>query len=80
MGLVLCPERRRLFPRMTVGDNVMAGAFLRNDGDDVKRDLERTMGDFPDHQGKMETEGGNSAVVSSRWWLSRGPSWLGLGF
>lgn len=47
MGLVLCPERRRLFPRMTVGDNVMAGAFLRNDGDDVKRDLERAMEIFP---------------------------------
>lgn len=47
MGLVLCPERRRLFPRMTVGDNVMLGSILRNDREEVKKDLKRVMEIFP---------------------------------
>jgi branched-chain amino acid transport system ATP-binding protein len=46
-GLVLCPERRRLFPEMTVGENVMAGAYLRNDKDGIRKDLEKVFEIFP---------------------------------
>lgn len=46
-GIVLCPERRRLFPEMTVGENVLAGAYLRRDRDGIRRDLEKVFEIFP---------------------------------
>ena len=38
-GITLCPEGRRVFPDMTVYDNLKIGAYLRNDSitDDIKR-------------------------------------------
>ena len=38
-GLVQVPEGRRIFPRMTVLENLMMGAYGRNDPDGVARDL-----------------------------------------
>ena len=40
-GLVQVPEGRRIFPRMTVLENLMMGAFSRNDKAGVAHDLER---------------------------------------
>jgi branched-chain amino acid transport system ATP-binding protein len=39
-GLVQVPEGRRIFPRMTVLENLMMGAYGRDDADGVARDLE----------------------------------------
>jgi branched-chain amino acid transport system ATP-binding protein len=39
-GLVQVPEGRRIFPRMTVLENLMMGAYGRNDRDGIARDLE----------------------------------------
>lgn len=46
-GLVQVPAGRRVFPRMSVLENLEAGAFTRSDGAGVKRDLDRLMTRFP---------------------------------
>ncbi len=40
-GLAHSPEGRRIFPRLTVEDNLMLGAFARRDRPGVARDLRR---------------------------------------
>ncbi|HMQ37000.1 MAG TPA: ABC transporter ATP-binding protein [Micropruina sp.] len=40
-GLAHSPEGRRIFPRLTVEDNLLLGAFARSDADGVATDLER---------------------------------------
>jgi branched-chain amino acid transport system ATP-binding protein len=48
MGICHVPEGRRLFPRMTVQDNLTLGAFTRRDGaGDVQKDRERVFELFP---------------------------------
>jgi branched-chain amino acid transport system ATP-binding protein len=47
IGLVQVPEGRQLFDRMTVEDNLLMGAFRRNDKGEVARDLERMYAMFP---------------------------------
>jgi branched-chain amino acid transport system ATP-binding protein len=46
-GISLVPEGRRLFPSMTVRENLELGAYLRKDAAAVRRDLERTLDYFP---------------------------------
>ena len=45
MGITLCPEGRRVFPDMTVLENIKIGAFLRQD--DLTNDIERCYRLFP---------------------------------
>jgi branched-chain amino acid transport system ATP-binding protein len=40
LGIAMVPEGRRVFPQMTVLENLLIGAFLRKNKDDVQRDLE----------------------------------------
>jgi branched-chain amino acid transport system ATP-binding protein len=47
MGLAVVPENRRVFPRMTIRENLEMGAFLRSDRLAVRGDLERVLGQFP---------------------------------
>lgn len=47
MGISQSPEGRRLFPRMTVYDNLMMGAYSRNDRQGIAADLERVFKLFP---------------------------------
>ena len=47
MGLAIVPENRRVFPRMTIRENLDMGAFLRTDRPAVRADLERVLGLFP---------------------------------
>ena len=44
-GIVLCPEGRRVFPDMTVLENIKIGAYLRND--DLTADIENVYSLFP---------------------------------
>lgn len=44
-GITLCPEGRRIFPDMTVIENIKIGAYLRYD--DLKPDIERCFKLFP---------------------------------
>jgi len=46
-GLVHCPERARVFPEMTVADNLKAGAYLCRDRDEAKRNFEQVYQLFP---------------------------------
>jgi branched-chain amino acid transport system ATP-binding protein len=47
MGISQSPEGRRLFPRMTVLENLEMGAFQRKDRSSLKGDLERVYSLFP---------------------------------
>lgn len=46
-GLCLVPEGKRLFPYLTVLENLKMGAFIRNDKREVERDLQRVFEMFP---------------------------------
>jgi len=46
-GIASVPEARRLFADMSVRENVLMGAFVRNDSTEVARDLERMLALFP---------------------------------
>ena len=45
-GLAHSPEGRRIFPRLTVEENLMLGAFARKDRSGVAQDLERVFNLF----------------------------------
>ena len=47
MGIVQVPEHRRLFPYMSVMQNIKTGAYLRKDKDGIKKDLDRILQLFP---------------------------------
>jgi branched-chain amino acid transport system ATP-binding protein len=47
LGIAQSPEGRRLFPRMSVTENLEMGAFLRKDRSEVKADMERVFELFP---------------------------------
>jgi branched-chain amino acid transport system ATP-binding protein len=47
MGISQSPEGRRLFPRMSVIENLEMGAFQRNDRGEIREDLDRVYGLFP---------------------------------
>ena len=47
MGISHVPEGRELFPRISVYDNLMVGAYLRKDKKAIRRDLERIYQHFP---------------------------------
>jgi branched-chain amino acid transport system ATP-binding protein len=46
-GLTLVPEGRGVFPRMSVAENLMMGAYSRNDRAAIARDLEEIYGVLP---------------------------------
>ena len=46
-GIAMVPEGRRVFPYMSVKDNLMMGAFTRTDKADIARTLEMVLGRFP---------------------------------
>ena len=46
-GISHCPERKKLFPDMTVMENLEFGAYLRTDRDEIQRDLEEILTMFP---------------------------------
>lgn len=41
LGVIQCPEGRKLFPDMTVQENLRLGAFLRRDHNEVSNDIAR---------------------------------------
>jgi branched-chain amino acid transport system ATP-binding protein len=46
-GIAHCPEGRRVFPYMTVDENLAMGAYVRTDPAAVAADLERVFAHFP---------------------------------
>ncbi len=46
-GVALSPEGRRVFPELTVLENLRLGAYLRNNRQEIRQDVERVYGYFP---------------------------------
>jgi len=46
-GVSIVPENRRIFPRLTVVENLEMGAYLRTDTVQIKRDMDRMFELFP---------------------------------
>ena len=47
LGIALVPEGRGIFGRLTVEENLLMGAYSRNDKPGIRQDLERMYGLFP---------------------------------
>jgi len=47
LGISQVPEGRRIFPRLSVLENLQMGAFLRNDKEEIQRDLDYIYELFP---------------------------------
>ncbi|AOJ38810.1 MULTISPECIES: ABC transporter ATP-binding protein [Burkholderia] len=46
-GLAMVPEGRGIFARMSIVENMQMGAYLRNDNEQIKKDVDRMFGFFP---------------------------------
>jgi branched-chain amino acid transport system ATP-binding protein len=46
-GIAHCPEGRRVFPHMTVAENLEMGAYLRSNSSEVAADRDRIYAEFP---------------------------------
>lgn len=57
-GISQVPEGRRIFPRMSVRDNLDMGAFKRKDTADIKLDIERVFELFPVLKERVKQAGG----------------------
>nr|WP_284504491.1 MULTISPECIES: ABC transporter ATP-binding protein [unclassified Caballeronia] len=69
LGMALVPEGRRLFPYMTVAENLMMGAYLRRDSAAIQRDRDRVLEVFPAlreklNQPAMSLSGGQQQMVA----------------
>ena len=58
MGVVHSPEGRRIFPRMTVRENLEMGGFARRDQQGVKEDLDVVVTLFPRLRERLGQKGG----------------------
>jgi branched-chain amino acid transport system ATP-binding protein len=47
LGIAHCPEGRRVFPELTVLENLKMGSYLQSDRRAVAEDLDRIFGEFP---------------------------------
>lgn len=56
-GVAIVPENRRIFPQMTVLENMEMGAYLRTDRDEIKRDIERMLTLFPALRDRLSNPG-----------------------
>jgi branched-chain amino acid transport system ATP-binding protein len=57
-GMAVVPENRRIFPKMTVRENLEMGAYLRNDRRAIADDLEYVFELFPRLSERLEQQGG----------------------
>ncbi|WDP90287.1 MAG: ABC transporter ATP-binding protein [Desulfobacter sp.] len=58
MGLCQVPEGRRIFPRLSVEENLILGAFYRNDNDGINKDIQHAYDLFPILGERRRQEGG----------------------
>ncbi|MDR1509631.1 MAG: ABC transporter ATP-binding protein [Synergistaceae bacterium] len=58
MGISLSPEGRRILPHLTVEENMMLGAYSRNDAEGVARDIEYGYTLFPRLRERRGQKGG----------------------
>jgi|SRR4030043_20501 branched-chain amino acid transport system ATP-binding protein len=68
-GVSIVPENRRIFPRLTVAENLEMGAYLRNDSVQIKRDMDHMFELFPRlrerrHQLGITLSGGEQQMLA----------------
>ncbi|HYG84996.1 MAG TPA: ABC transporter ATP-binding protein [Azospirillum sp.] len=69
LGIAHCPEGRRVFPQLTVRENLEMGAYLRRDREGIARDMERIFDRFPRlkerlHQAAGTLSGGEQQMLA----------------
>jgi branched-chain amino acid transport system ATP-binding protein len=57
-GVLQSPEGRRIFPRLTVRENLEMGAFTRTDKDEIAADMEKVFALFPRLKERVNQYGG----------------------
>ena len=57
-GISLSPEGRRILPHLTVQENLMLGAYSRNDREGIQKDIERVYELFPRLEERHWQKGG----------------------
>jgi branched-chain amino acid transport system ATP-binding protein len=57
-GISMVPENRRLFPDMTVDENLQLGAYLRTDHEAIDHDREQVLETFPRIQERLKQKAG----------------------
>ncbi len=57
-GIVLVPEGRRVFPNLSVEENLILGAYSRRDRDGIKKDREMVYDLFPRLRERMKQSAG----------------------
>ena len=57
-GMAVVPENRRIFPEMSVHENLLMGAYLQEDGEQIDADLERMLQLFPRLRERYKQLGG----------------------
>ena len=58
MGIAMVPEGRRIFPNLTVYENLMMGAYTRKDREEIQEDLEWVFQLFPRLKERLTQLGG----------------------
>ena len=56
--IALVPEGRRIFPRMSVLENLEMGAFVRSDPTGIAQDMDRVLTMFPRLKERLDQQGG----------------------
>lgn len=69
LGIAHVPEGRRLFPEMTVLENLELGAYTQKNAESIKTNLEKVLSYFPDLKMKLNQEarmlsGGQQQMVA----------------
>ena len=65
-GMALVPERRRLFPNLTVRENLLLGTYLRSDRAGIAQDEDYVFSLFPILKERLSNMRGRSPAGSSR--------------
>src|ERR1700722_2749281 len=77
LGISMVPEGRHVYPFMSVRDNLLMGAYLRNDKSEIKKDLNRIFSRFPRVKERLKQQAGSLSggeqqmVVISRALMAR---------
>lgn len=59
MGIALIPEGRRVFPTLTVLENIEMGAYLRSDTEAINQDIEKVFVLFPQLKERINQRAGS---------------------